>query len=90
MNAVVDALAPLGITHLDMPYTAERVWAAIQGARPHPDPLPGGEGERHALTSMLSQGERGAEVLSPRSFFVGGEAAKPTAELTAVCSVIER
>jgi hypothetical protein len=45
MNAVVDALAPLGITHLDMPYTAERVWAAIQGARPHPDPLPGGEGE---------------------------------------------
>jgi carbon-monoxide dehydrogenase large subunit len=33
MNAVVDALAPLGITHLDMPYTAERVWAAIQAAR---------------------------------------------------------
>jgi carbon-monoxide dehydrogenase large subunit len=33
MNAVVDALAPLGVTHLDMPYTAERVWAAIQAAR---------------------------------------------------------
>ncbi len=33
MNAVVDALAPLGIKHLDMPYTAERVWAAIQAAR---------------------------------------------------------
>jgi carbon-monoxide dehydrogenase large subunit len=33
MNAVVDALAPLGITHLDMPYTAERVWSAIQQAR---------------------------------------------------------
>ncbi|HEY7060551.1 MAG TPA: xanthine dehydrogenase family protein molybdopterin-binding subunit [Chloroflexota bacterium] len=32
MNAVVDALTPLGITHLDMPYTAERVWAAIQQA----------------------------------------------------------
>jgi aerobic carbon-monoxide dehydrogenase large subunit len=30
MNAVADALAPLGITHLDMPYTAQRVWAAIQ------------------------------------------------------------
>jgi carbon-monoxide dehydrogenase large subunit len=29
MNAVADALAPLGIRHLDMPYTAERVWAAI-------------------------------------------------------------
>jgi carbon-monoxide dehydrogenase large subunit len=33
MNAVADALAPLGIEHLDMPYTAERVWAAIQQAR---------------------------------------------------------
>jgi carbon-monoxide dehydrogenase large subunit len=33
INAVVDALAPLGIEHLDMPYTAQRVWAAIQAAR---------------------------------------------------------
>jgi len=33
MNAVADALAPLGITHLDMPYTPERVWAALQAAR---------------------------------------------------------
>jgi aerobic carbon-monoxide dehydrogenase large subunit len=28
-NAVVDALAPLGITHLNPPFTAERVWTAI-------------------------------------------------------------
>jgi carbon-monoxide dehydrogenase large subunit len=33
MNAVADALESLGITHLDMPYTAERVWQAIQAAR---------------------------------------------------------
>jgi carbon-monoxide dehydrogenase large subunit len=33
MNAMADALAPLGIRHLDMPYTAERVWAAMQAAR---------------------------------------------------------
>ncbi len=33
MNAVVDALAPRGITHLDMPATPERVWAAMQQAR---------------------------------------------------------
>jgi aerobic carbon-monoxide dehydrogenase large subunit len=32
MNAVADALAPLGVKHLDMPYTAERVWAAIQAS----------------------------------------------------------
>jgi aerobic carbon-monoxide dehydrogenase large subunit len=31
-NAVVDALAHLGITHIDMPTTPERVWRAIQEA----------------------------------------------------------
>ena len=28
-NAVIDALAPLGVTHLDMPLTPEKVWRAI-------------------------------------------------------------
>ncbi len=28
-SAVLDALAPLGISHLDMPYTPQRVWRAI-------------------------------------------------------------
>jgi carbon-monoxide dehydrogenase large subunit len=32
VNAVCDALAPLGITHIDKPLTAARVWAAIQQA----------------------------------------------------------
>jgi aerobic carbon-monoxide dehydrogenase large subunit len=31
--AVLDALAPLGVTHIDMPATAERVWRAIDAAR---------------------------------------------------------
>jgi len=31
-SAVLDALEPLGITHLDMPYTPERVWRAIAAA----------------------------------------------------------
>jgi aerobic carbon-monoxide dehydrogenase large subunit len=31
MNAVVNALAPLGVTDLQMPATAERVWHAIAG-----------------------------------------------------------
>ena len=30
-NAVVDALAHLGVRHLDMPLTAEKVWRAIAG-----------------------------------------------------------
>jgi carbon-monoxide dehydrogenase large subunit len=33
MNAVMDALSPLGVRHLDMPATPERVWRAIQDAR---------------------------------------------------------
>jgi carbon-monoxide dehydrogenase large subunit len=32
-NAVNDALAPLGVRHLDMPFTPVRVWQAIRDAR---------------------------------------------------------
>jgi len=32
-NAVMDALAPLGIKHLDMPFTPERVWRAMRDAK---------------------------------------------------------
>ncbi len=33
VNAVCDALAPFGITHIDKPLTPARVWAAIQQAK---------------------------------------------------------
>ncbi len=33
VNAAVDALAPLGIRHLDMPLTAAKIWSAIQDAQ---------------------------------------------------------
>ena len=32
-NAVNDALSPLGIKHLDMPFTAQTVWRAMQSAK---------------------------------------------------------
>jgi aerobic carbon-monoxide dehydrogenase large subunit len=36
VNAVIDALhASHGVTHIDMPCTPARVWAAMQG-RPEP------------------------------------------------------
>jgi aerobic carbon-monoxide dehydrogenase large subunit len=35
MNAVMDALAPLGVAHLDMPASPHRVWRAIRQARGH-------------------------------------------------------
>jgi carbon-monoxide dehydrogenase large subunit len=33
INAILDALSPLGIEHIDMPATPERVWRAIRSAR---------------------------------------------------------
>ena len=33
MNAVLDALRPAGVTHLDMPASAQRVWQALHGKR---------------------------------------------------------
>jgi len=33
INAILDALRPLGVAHLDMPATPERVWRAIRDAR---------------------------------------------------------
>ncbi|WP_018467704.1 xanthine dehydrogenase family protein molybdopterin-binding subunit [Calidithermus timidus] len=35
-NAVLDALRPFGIVHLDMPYTPEKIWRAIQSNRQMP------------------------------------------------------
>ncbi len=46
MNAIVDALAPFGVGHVDMPATPERLWAACAPARdaicPSPVPAPAG------------------------------------------------
>jgi carbon-monoxide dehydrogenase large subunit len=36
VNAVNDALAPLGVRHLDMPFTPARVWRVIRDARAEP------------------------------------------------------
>lgn len=33
INAVCDALAPLGVKHIEMPATPDRIWAAIQAAK---------------------------------------------------------
>jgi carbon-monoxide dehydrogenase large subunit len=34
MNAVLDALRPAGVRHLDMPASAQRVWQALRAVRP--------------------------------------------------------
>jgi carbon-monoxide dehydrogenase large subunit len=32
-NAVMDALAPFGVTHIDLPLTTERIWKAVKAAK---------------------------------------------------------
>jgi aerobic carbon-monoxide dehydrogenase large subunit len=32
-NAVIDAVSHLGVRHIDMPTTPQRVWQALQTAR---------------------------------------------------------
>ena len=41
VNAIVDALADLGVEHVEMPATPERVWQAIQAARGRVESRPG-------------------------------------------------
>lgn len=36
VNAIVDALAHLGVTHIEMPVTPQRIWQAIQSATTNP------------------------------------------------------
>jgi aerobic carbon-monoxide dehydrogenase large subunit len=33
VNAVLDALSPFGIRHLDMPLKPEKIWRAVQAAK---------------------------------------------------------
>jgi carbon-monoxide dehydrogenase large subunit len=33
VNAVIDALSPLGITHLDMPLTPDKIWRAMESGQ---------------------------------------------------------
>jgi carbon-monoxide dehydrogenase large subunit len=36
VNAIVDALGELGVEHIEMPATSERVWGAIRAAQQSP------------------------------------------------------
>jgi aerobic carbon-monoxide dehydrogenase large subunit len=44
VNAVIDALAHEGVTHIDMPASPRKVWQAIQGARGARTAEAGGDG----------------------------------------------
>jgi aerobic carbon-monoxide dehydrogenase large subunit len=65
-NAVIDALAHLGVRHIDMPMSPDRVWRAIKDA---PREVPGdrGKGERHGTAGpeRLDRGNRDAHAQRP-------------------------
>jgi aerobic carbon-monoxide dehydrogenase large subunit len=44
VNAIVDALRPLGVTDVEMPCTPQRVWRAITAAKARGDTGPGTQG----------------------------------------------
>ena len=66
VNAVVDALAPFGVRHADMPLTPSRVWEAMQG-RADPADLEGAM--RTAMsrwTNARAAVAAGADAVRPR------------------------
>ena len=66
-NAVMDALRPLGVTYLDMPFTPMRIWQAIQSARG------GGDGPRATEQGRaLDEHGGGAAGSGPTSPTEGG------------------
>jgi carbon-monoxide dehydrogenase large subunit len=58
VNAVIDALRPLGVTYIDMPLSTQNVWATIQAAKGEavpPDPgKQGGSWDEHGSGSAGS------------------------------------
>jgi hypothetical protein len=56
MNAVLDALAPLGVEHLDMPFTPARVWQAIRDAHGVATDGPRGSDGRRTVGSHEHRG----------------------------------
>ncbi|MFL5521885.1 MAG: molybdopterin cofactor-binding domain-containing protein, partial [Gemmatimonadales bacterium] len=68
VNAVCDALAPLGILHIDKPLTPARVWAAIQAAKAnangggHPGIQPGASpGDAQTVPGAVGPGKENVQ-----------------------------
>ena len=60
VNAVADALRPLGVEFIDMPVSAERVWRAIQAAKGQAPPDRTAEGGGTGAASMTPEAEGGS------------------------------
>jgi carbon-monoxide dehydrogenase large subunit len=56
VNAVIDAIAHLGVTHIEKPATPERVWSALHGTTAQGPPGPA----RSGTVDAPAAGEGGA------------------------------
>jgi carbon-monoxide dehydrogenase large subunit len=63
VNAVVDALRPLGVTFLNMPLSPQAVWSAIQEAQGRP--APGDPGKQGGSWGEHGSGSAGSGPSSP-------------------------
>lgn len=61
-NAVVDAVSHLGVRHIDMPCTANRVWRAIQDVRAGKPAIPWSEPPAAFESLPVSGGDESAET----------------------------
>jgi hypothetical protein len=61
-NAVIDALAHLGVRHIDMPVSPERVWRAIREARDVPGDRGNGGRNGAAGPERFDRGNRHADA----------------------------
>jgi carbon-monoxide dehydrogenase large subunit len=58
VNAVVDALAPFGVRHVEMPLKRERIWRLLSGGAPRPARKPAGKRKRVAAAQTKSRARR--------------------------------
>ena len=85
VSAILDALRPLGIDHIDMPATPSRIWQAIHGTQRgqsgggiKKSPLPGGERRpEFAVLSGHSAGSAIASCGAVRSSALAGARLRP-------------
>jgi aerobic carbon-monoxide dehydrogenase large subunit len=61
INAVIDALLPLGVDHIDLPATPERVWATIKQAKERGAAPPDKGTDAPAAGSGIGSAERSEE-----------------------------
>jgi aerobic carbon-monoxide dehydrogenase large subunit len=78
-NAVVDALAHLGVRHLDMPATPERVWRAVAAAGSAREPAMGSGGDDG--TRRAAGADRGDRDADERGLLDRRDLAPPIREM---------